>query len=307
MMGSTFAILASCAAAIVLAFHFEADVPRGDVIHHHSLEPPFIHDWWQDGVPHWDIGGDAVVTNDYIRLTPQRQSRFGWIWNTQANDNHYWEAKIRFFARSKNSPGADGLAFWYVEHPHKSKEPGPLFGMPSNFKGFGVIIDSYDNDHLRDGPTVALIENQKGQDRVWDTDRDLQGTAKFRCVFDFRNTDKHDPVELNVAYYNRKVKVHIKSRRQHTETFCGEYVMEEGLPMAGYFGLTATTGHVTDNHDVVSMYVRTLGQPIGDQQIPIATAAKFDHGADQKEKEFWKEGNAQSSGSERASGTPPPA
>lgn len=33
-------------------------------------------------VPYWQFGGDAVVTEDFVRLTGTEKSRKGYLWNT---------------------------------------------------------------------------------------------------------------------------------------------------------------------------------------------------------------------------------
>jgi len=33
-------------------------------------------------IPYWEFGGHTVVTSNYIRLTPDRQSKQGMLWNT---------------------------------------------------------------------------------------------------------------------------------------------------------------------------------------------------------------------------------
>ena len=33
-------------------------------------------------VPHWKFGGSTVVSSNYVRLTPDRQSKKGILWNT---------------------------------------------------------------------------------------------------------------------------------------------------------------------------------------------------------------------------------
>ena len=35
-------------------------------------------------IPDWDIMGHTVVADDFIRLTPDRQSKRGALWNTKA-------------------------------------------------------------------------------------------------------------------------------------------------------------------------------------------------------------------------------
>lgn len=36
-------------------------------------------------IPMWDIIGSTMVTNNYIRLTSDHQSKSGGIWNSQVN------------------------------------------------------------------------------------------------------------------------------------------------------------------------------------------------------------------------------
>ena len=40
---------------------------------------------------------------------------------------------------------------------------GPLFGLRADFKGFGVIFDTYDNDGRRDNPSIYVIMNKEGR------------------------------------------------------------------------------------------------------------------------------------------------
>ena len=34
-------------------------------------------------MPYWDFVGNAVVSDEFIRLTPDRQSKRGALWNTR--------------------------------------------------------------------------------------------------------------------------------------------------------------------------------------------------------------------------------
>lgn len=41
----------------------------------------------------WSFGGSAVVTDDYVRLTPAEKSRTGWIWNSKVKQYTYTDAR----------------------------------------------------------------------------------------------------------------------------------------------------------------------------------------------------------------------
>ena len=186
-----------------------------ELIQHHSLVPPFIQDWWQGGIQYWDFGGDTVVTDGYIRLTPDKQSRDGWLWNDEANDIPQWQVVFGFRVHGSRSPGADGIALWYVESP--VKRVGEFWGGPTDFNGLALVFDTYDNDGGQDNPSVTLLKvcaaglkanngpaiplrathththtQNDGKPRTWDTDHDLVHEGLLRCVYQFRNTATND-------------------------------------------------------------------------------------------------------------------
>jgi hypothetical protein len=277
-------LIFSSLSAIVVVKEVSAQ-PRGDVSPSHSLEPPFIHDWWVEGIPHWEVGGDAVVTSDYLRLTPNLPSRFGWAWNTVPNEHKWFEAVLTFNIRSKSSPGADGMALWYVEKPHKGRQ-GSVMGMPPNFYGLGVLLDSYDNDNMRDNPAVAVLGALNNNPQTsWDPESDFARTAMMRCQYDYRRSSS-GPNEMIILYHERKLSIRLRPVGGRTETNCGE-VNDIELNPNWYFGFTAVTGGVSDNHDVLSFVVRPVGDSIINLEQATSKAGKFDYNNDKREKEFW--------------------
>jgi mannose-binding lectin 1 len=273
---------------------------RGPVLRHHSVEHPYITDWWQEGIPHWEITGDAVVTNKFIRLTPEKPSRRGGLWNkipmaTQGG----FELRARFIVRSKRNPGADGIAFWFVESKPKveaatlstaggddssSSAAASLFGMRTDFKGVGVVFDSYDNDYRRDNPATNLLLHD-GTAREWDQANDLFRDARARCSFDHRNAQGQDPVEMILTYSSKKITLRLRSFLRNVDMVCGEVDNVE-LPAEGYFGVTASTGAMVDNHDVISMEVRRVAADSVAEEAD-AKVEHFDHTKDATQMSFW--------------------
>ena len=257
----------------------------GPMISHHSFVKPYVGDYWQEGVPHWEVGGDAIVTSKYVRLTPKMNSKYGWIWNDQPNDNMHFEARLSFISRNRRVAQADGLALWLITNPNKDTyaEAGPLAGMHENFQGIGIVLDTYDNDNRRDNPLVSLVENSEGLKRKWDIDRDLLPDSKARCTFDFR-TAGEVPSEMIVTYLDKRLTVTMKNPERSLETVCFDV---EGITFSPakeyFFGLTASTGQIADNHDVVSFEVRALGESIGDPNIPLD---HHDHAKERTDQSF---------------------
>ena len=71
---------------------------------------PLLLTWFQGtgGIPFWEFGGNAMVTDEAVRLTDAQQSRKGWIWNSQ----------VRFGVQDA----------WIIDSPRKMVNP-PFFGV----------------------------------------------------------------------------------------------------------------------------------------------------------------------------------
>lgn len=94
-------------------------------------------------LPYWDFIGSTMVTSNYIRLTPDIQSRSGAIWNTQPVMSQNWEANINFKVSGKGKElYGDGLAIWYAK---ERLVQGAVFGSKDNFMGLAIILDTYSN------------------------------------------------------------------------------------------------------------------------------------------------------------------
>ena len=149
-----------------------------------------------------------------------------------------------------------------------------------------MLFDTYDNDNMRDNPIALLINNVKGETTQWDNDHDFMSQASVRCLFDHRNSASGDPVVMILTYKDKKLTLRLRSYLRAVDILCGE-IHDLELTQNGFFGVTATTGHLVDNHDLVSFVVRTVGDSVGDPQIPL----HFDHQHEEEEKKYWNEGD----------------
>lgn len=113
--------------------------PRGYTYHEHTLTRPY-----DDGhdLAHWEFLGSTVVSDKYIRLTPDHQSRKGGLWNkmsfeppppgpnTGLSAHPPWEAIIEFRVHGSGKKlFGDGFAFWYTKD---RANQGPVFGNQNN-------------------------------------------------------------------------------------------------------------------------------------------------------------------------------
>ncbi|CBZ23465.1 conserved hypothetical protein [Leishmania mexicana MHOM/GT/2001/U1103] len=103
-------------------------VMRGPLLHEHSFQEPLVSDWWEEGVPHYMIGGSAVANERFLRLTTNDLDDHGFAFNTAPLDHDNWEARARFSIRpppvaadmngsSVHYQGGDGMALWYLDQP----------------------------------------------------------------------------------------------------------------------------------------------------------------------------------------------
>jgi len=196
-------------------------------------------------IPFWKFEGDTVVTDDFVRLTPAEKSRKGAIWNTKLYVFDTWEVEMKFKIGSPGSLGADGMAFWYVQDFHKD---GPVYGAADNWNGLAVMFDTFDNDEMGDNPYIGVLYN----DRNWSYDqngrtRDPKGANELGgCRCSYRNMDTW----VKIQYFQGTIQVLYKLNVNAEYSMCAQ--AKVNLPSGYYFGLSAATGGLTDNHDVYS-------------------------------------------------------
>eukprot|EP01031_Cornospumella_fuschlensis_P032804 gene32804-39660_t len=135
-----------CVGAVVFLVLFSVTLTTlAEFLEHHSFEPPFT-DVDASGSrvvnPHWRTSGTTVVNNNFIRLTPDRQSKKGALWSRRSVGVPSFSSVIKFriSGQGKNFFG-DGLALWVVQNGYYVE--GDLHGFQEKFVGVGVIFDTF--------------------------------------------------------------------------------------------------------------------------------------------------------------------
>lgn len=62
---------------------------------------------------------------------------------------------------------------------------GPVFGSSDVWNGIGIILDSFDNDVLKDNPKIQLVVNDGT--RQYDHQLDGKIDELASCIKDYRN------------------------------------------------------------------------------------------------------------------------
>lgn len=133
-----------------------------DFMEFHSFEPPYTDvdtSGQRLASQHWRASGTTVVNNNFIRLTPDRQSKKGALWSRQSLGVPYFSSvlKFRISGQGKNFFG-DGLAMWVVQNGYYIE--GPVHGFQEKFVGVGIIVDTFKNtENLANHRDITVIVN----------------------------------------------------------------------------------------------------------------------------------------------------
>lgn len=264
-----------------------------DPVFRHGLTIPM-----EQSFDHWLFGGSTVMTDRMARLTPHAQDRGGWLFNRHPLQSESFEVEVDLQVFSEPHFGGDGMAIWFLDPVMEAQLSysfrGPIFGMVSDFKGVGLLIDVYDNNLLRDNPGIYVLTNFEGQDREWDIESDFKNTmwtktpahtpgheAKrtnayykaHQCVAELRNTGRAS--KLMIKYVENILHVYVNVNQKAkigSYKFCLAVEMPRDQTLTGkHVALTAATGQVADNHDILRITTKYLGanpELFDDTQLP---------------------------------------
>lgn len=221
----------------------------------HSLIKPYQGSGMS--IPFWDFAGNTMVTNNYVRLTPDLQSKSGILWNSVPCQVKNWEQQIHFKVHGKGKDlFGDGLVIWYAKDRMLD---GPVFGNKDFFHGLAVILDTYSNHngpHNHQHPYISAMINNGTLH--YDHDRDGTHTQLAGCEAKFRNLEHDSHIAIRYENDVLTVSTDIEQKAAWKECF---QVKGVRLPTGYFFGLSATTGDLSDNHDIFSIKMYELDLP----------------------------------------------
>uniref|UniRef100_A0A7S3PPA0 L-type lectin-like domain-containing protein n=1 Tax=Aplanochytrium stocchinoi TaxID=215587 RepID=A0A7S3PPA0_9STRA len=242
-----------------------------DVFASHSFKPPFLGFGGGTGKRivsnTWKAGGSTTIKENFVRLTPDRQSKQGWIFNDDPIEFEEFSLMLRFrISGQGKSLYGDGMGFWVQQKPEDRFEGGPLLGSTDKFYGFGILFDTFRNvesGHIHkdislvqsDGKVIDLSSPRKGcsaKYRYW------EGTDSF-------SADMHSRAKITLRNNIISVMVDKKANGHWDKCFTANLETDSGAypPLnAGWiegkhvhFGMSASTGALADNHDVLELLV----------------------------------------------------
>ncbi|KAI7795695.1 protein ERGIC-53 [Triplophysa rosa] len=248
-------LLISLIFQLVFADNTAGDTPHRRFEYKYSFKGPHLTQ--SDGrIPFWVHTGNAIPSADQVRITPSLRSQKGSVWTKSPVSMQNWEAEVAFRVSGRGRMGADGLAIWFTASQGLE---GPVYGAADQWNGVGIFFDSFDNDGKKNNPAVLVVGNNGKL--AYDHQNDGSTQSLGTCLRDFRN--KPYPVRAKIIYYKQTLSVFINNGftpDKEDYEFCTK-VENMIIPESGYFGISAATGGLADDHDVLSFLLFRLTEP----------------------------------------------
>jgi lectin, mannose-binding 1 len=153
-----------------------------------------------------------------------------------------------------------------------------VFGSSDKWTGLGVFFDSFDNDNKHNNPYISAVVNDGT--KAFDHQQDGSTQLLAGCLRDFRN--KPFPTRAKVEYYMNTLTVLFHGGMTNNDQDYEMCLRAENvfLPKNGYFGLSAATGGLADDHDVFHFLTTSLHPPgeigsPGGHQLPVEDSQKL--------------------------------
>lgn len=240
--------------------------------------------------PQWKNGGVASVSPSFIRLTPDRQSKKGAIWSRKpvGTDTFSSVLKFRISGQGKNFFG-DGMAIWFVQQAYYVE--GDLHGSVERFKGFGVVFDTFKNtetlSYHRD-ISILVNDGEKTTEMMMDKVQGCDANIRYHeARADFSVVDSASRVKIQVDNgVDLVLTVDSQNEGQFEECARVTLPFDSDWLMKAHIGITASTGQLADNHDVISLSTYTDSVLHDAHELQLLRTPKFEGGTGINEKRF---------------------
>ena len=235
----------------------------------------------------WKTSGTTVVNKNFVRLTPDRQSKKGSVWSKRPLGVASFSTVLQFRISGQGKTFfGDGIALWITQSSYHAD--GIIHGSAEKFVGVGVIFDTFKNtENIAAHRDVTILVNDGSKTYEMMTKDVLGCAAKVRYHAgrdDFSVTDSSRAkivVEGNrykhitqyfagpcfifqklisphsyISYLTCRLHVFIDAANTGEWENCvavDDLALPQNWASRAYIGLSATTGALADNHDLLSL------------------------------------------------------
>ncbi|XP_051053523.1 protein ERGIC-53-like isoform X1 [Phodopus roborovskii] len=197
---------------------------------------------------------DAIPGLEEVRLAPSMKNQSGAVWSKISVSFPAWEVEMQMRVTGLGYQGALGMAMWYIQ------DRGQISSVPErlvSWDGIKIFFDSSIND-VQNSPAIRVLASDGHglQEQYGDGAVHELGS----CHRDFRNWPH--PLRVRITYWRQRLQVSLSGglTPNDPEEVC---VNVEPLLLApgGFFGVSAATSTLADDHDVLSFLTFSLREP----------------------------------------------
>ncbi|TMW61067.1 hypothetical protein Poli38472_014528 [Pythium oligandrum] len=202
-------------------------------------------------------GGSTEVKKNFIRLTPDRQSKRGFIWSSQQINSDQFAAVLTYRIHGQGRRWfGDGIGFWLTHE--RSHTAGDNHGFTDKYYGVGIVLDTFNNIEHRGGHKDVTVQINDGR-KTLDV---LNDETKLGCDAAFRyhaGSASFDPVysssRIRVSIDGTMLQLDVDARSDGKWESCykGELPFTREWLRRATIGITASTGSLADNHDIIKL------------------------------------------------------
>ncbi|GMT15717.1 hypothetical protein PFISCL1PPCAC_7014, partial [Pristionchus fissidentatus] len=198
---------------------------------------------------HWDVQGKVTSTNDEIRLTPAIRGVTGAIWSKTRLDMKAFGLEMDFRLTSNDGLHAGRAAIWLVDRPTN----GAAYGASSNFKGIGIVLDTFQSREPGASPFIGIIASDGTT--VYSNGEDITlGRCKASGMVRADNHSEQlaETISVYVEYLGSVIRVFYKYPSGEW-AYCTD--AQAHIPSHFVLGVSAASGELPSRHDLLSLQV----------------------------------------------------
>lgn len=231
-------------------------------LQYQSLTIPYLKEANSLKVTNWEIHGKAMVKNNKcVRLTRDVKHQASNMFASRPIEAESFEMELTFSISTPNARGllGDGLAIWFLD---TKPDIGDVFGVPNYFNGLGIMIDTYKNGKRGTFPYVNIMlgdgttKYSKSTDGY---DTRLAGCPLKKLVNPPTGETKMRLVYLKNGYLS----IDFNLNGVHEDWTNCVALTDVHLPDVKYLGLSAETGELTQQNDIIENRIYGLLKPDG--------------------------------------------
>lgn len=216
----------------------------------------------------WNLTGNAYVNNGEILLTPNLLNQSGTIYYNQVVDLGLCpQFTVEFEFRMFGQQGADGMVFCFLDQAPTGFVVGNVLGVPSNAAGLKVAFDTWDNGcngpngvNTSLVPSIQILNGPNGYDEC-----NPSIVRRNNNGGDLSFMRKTAYTKAKIVYNNGLVEVWLSKPTLFNPspplTLFLSTTLVNPIDYPGYFGFSASTGGVSDQHSIKNVKIFSNAVP----------------------------------------------